>query len=187
MLVSCLHTPELRPIALVDEARARSTRWHDPYLDEPHTWEEIEAHVFEWMEANDVAWSEKTAGFGKWSRAATAFCDTVVTPQGFWDRDIWNRVRVEVHEVVHVRQCREFGQLLFGLRYADAGARWSFEANADTEGLRAMVSAGVSAKNVEAQARKEAAQLHGYYELTPYRPDEVEAVTFSIHMSAVRR
>ena len=185
-LSSCLHAPLPRTLPQADIDRARETRWHDPYLSEPHSYEEIESHVIEWMEIEGVRWAEKSEGWGKWSRSATAFCNTVVLPRGFWDRKIQDRVRTEVHELVHVRQCREFGQFVFGVRYADQGARWSLEANADIEGLRALVSAGASDEHLAAVAEHEATQLHEYYELSEFPREHIDSVTISLYMDAIK-
>ena len=106
-----------------------------------------------------------TSGSEQWDAFTTAFPKTILVATDWNDLSETARATVLWHELVHLRQYEEHGELLMGLMYVTAEGRWSMEVQAYRESFRVKRVLGESEDLIREGMKRRAASLYNSYEL----------------------
>jgi hypothetical protein len=119
--------------------------------------QEIEDHGIEIL--------PKASGIEQWQKFTTTF-PTKIYVSVDWDEKSED-VQAEIlwHELVHVREYDEHGELLMGLMYITAEGRWALEVQAYRESFRVARTFGVPEERIRDRMHPRAESLYESYEL----------------------
>lgn len=117
------------------------------------------------IEDNGIEILPKADGFEQWGRFTTTFPTKIYVSANWNEKSEWAKAATLWHELVHVREYDEHGELLMGLMYGTAEGRWALEVQAYRESFRARRVFGESEESIRAAMRPRAEKLYDNYEL----------------------
>lgn len=105
------------------------------------------------------------SGYEQWDNFTTAFPTVILVAPDWEERSYANRAATLWHELVHLREYDEHGELLMGLMYWTAEGRWSMEVQAYRETFRVYRILGEPEENIRKAMRPRAEKLYEGYQL----------------------
>jgi hypothetical protein len=105
------------------------------------------------------------AGFEQWDRFTTAYPSVILVAPDWDERSEVSKAATLWHELVHLREYDEYGELLMGLMYLTAEGRWAMEVQAYRETFRVYRIFGEPEENIREAMRSRAEALYDGYQL----------------------
>lgn len=158
-----------------DSGAAMSTE----YLAEQPVGPDLDAEIAAaFRELDELGYEvvEQTYGLDK----ATTLHAHVLLPGDFGERAKGDQLRMLRHELVHARQWRALGLVVFGAKYANESTRWVLEMHGYRQNVRDMCSAGFSRGEIDGWASTLSERFPARYLFTPKHHAKVQAATKAV-------
>lgn len=108
---------------------------------------------------------------------ATTLHQHILLPVDFDTRPKPDQLQMLRHELVHARQWRALGLVVFGAKYGNESSRWVLEMHGYRQQVRDMCSAQLEAQKVEAWIAKRSASFPKSYLFSPRHYAKVTEAT----------
>lgn len=117
------------------------------------------------IEDNGVDILPKAKGFEQWEKFTTAFPTKIFVTTSWDEMNEAQKSATLWHELVHLRQYDEHGEVEMGLMYWTAEGRWGMEVQAYRETFRVWRTFGEPEDKIRSAMRPRAESLYEGYEL----------------------
>jgi hypothetical protein len=155
-----------RPTDLHYENIARRTQEMAPEGRIPADAREAYLLALDELEARGIKVLPKAeSGYEQWDQFTTTFPHTILVAPGWDELSYASRAATLWHELVHVREYEEYGELLMGLTYFTAEGRWAMEVQAYRETFRVLRILGRSEEDLRKSMHARADGLYEGYSL----------------------